>query len=115
MVAGSLGTIPGCVAVGLVDGRDHRVLAAWSAARVDLELAVEVFEQLLADSVPSAVRLLAPAEGPPRDVVVITGNHIHLFDRIDPETCVVAVCRATNLLATMTAFRESRSLLARVV
>src|SRR5690349_4749338 len=74
VVAMSLGTIPGCIAVGLIDDTDRRVLAAWSEARVDLELALEVFDQLAADTVVGAINLLAPDAGSPRDLIVIAGG-----------------------------------------
>jgi hypothetical protein len=112
MVAMSLGTIPGCVAVGLVDEVDRKVLAAWCDTRVDLELAVDVFEQLVGDTVVSTVALLAPDAGAPRDLIVVAGGHVHLFDRVSERLCFVAVCRVTgNLTSMVAAFRISRGLM----
>jgi hypothetical protein len=112
VVAMALGTIPGCIAVGLIDDTDRRVLAAWSEARVDLDLAIDVFDQLAADTVVDAVNLLAPDAGSPRDLIVIAGGHVHLYDRLRDGLCFVAICRLTaNLVSMIAAFRISRGLM----
>ena len=112
VVAMSLGTIPGCVAVGLVDGNDRRILASWSKARIDLELAVAVCEDLIATAVANAAAILLPGAAPPRQMVMVVGNNIHLFDRLDDGLCFVAVCRNTaNLTSMLAAFRISRALM----
>jgi hypothetical protein len=112
MVAMSLGTIPGCIAVGLIDDTDRRVLAAWSEARVDLDLALDVFDQLAADTVVGALDLLAPNAGAPRDLIVIAGGHVHLYDRLRGGLCFVAICRVSaNLISMIAAFRISRGLM----
>jgi hypothetical protein len=112
VVAMSLGTIPGCVAVGLVDGNDRRILASWSKARIDLELAVAVCEDLIGAAIAEAAEILLPGAAAPRQMVMVVGNNVHLFDRLDGGLCFVAVCRNTaNLTSMLAAFRISRGLM----
>jgi hypothetical protein len=112
VVAMSLGTIPGCIAVGLIDDTDRRVLAAWSEARVDLDLALDVFDQLAEDTVVGALALLAPNAGAPRDLIVIAGGHVHFYDRLHDGLCFVAICKlSANIVSMIAAYRISRGLM----
>jgi hypothetical protein len=108
VVASSLDTIPGCVAVALIDTTTGRVVAECARAdRLATSRAGDVYGALAGGQVGRLHGVMVGNAAAARQVIVKTPRHVHLYDRVGP-LVLVAVCTASTahgIGAMLAAFR----------